>query len=334
MIRRLHESHNQHNYNDSPGITTGVCHGAAANWIIGIFYQNRYTLEATSQANLAETKRLTQIFTERTPTVGAHGSGVAGANRRKMVLLLKDAGIVGEDVIPMPIPETKSFMFRKTSFFAFFFKSKVNASIRAGLNGLITAGTEFTEETLEMEIDVIVGKVAESSLFTDDCWTMSPLNQLGSKYRNRLGKAASLKKIIKGKAVIIKNTGREAEAVVKHITDSRYPGVYMLMAGSHVMAASSRIGNYYFYDSQNGLFECSTADELYLTIKYFRSSLKDIPETGSYSAITGWRLKAGDGSANSEQRAENGSCSDWHNNPWLCVECTGKWRVVLRARGG
>lgn len=59
-----------------------------------------------------------------------------------------------------------------------------------------------------------------------------------------------------------------AGAVVGHIRD--HPGIYLFIAGTHVMGASSLPHRLYFFDNENGLYSCGDPTALYAQIKKLR----------------------------------------------------------------
>jgi hypothetical protein len=71
-----------------------------------------------------------------------------------------------------------------------------------------------------------------------------------------------------------------AEAVVGTMRD--HPGIYLFIAGTHVMAASSLPGREYLLDNESGLYKCDDATALFNLIKNLRRSEWNL--TGTY----GW----------------------------------------------
>ena len=62
----------------------------------------------------------------------------------------------------------------------------------------------------------------------------------------------------------------------------KHAGVYLIIAGTHVMGVSSCKGNYYFYDNESGLYRCYNKESLEAAIKKLR---EEWSLTGKY----GWR---------------------------------------------
>jgi len=67
----------------------------------------------------------------------------------------------------------------------------------------------------------------------------------------------------------------------------KHAGVYLIIAGTHVMAVSSREGKYYFYDNMNGLYRCHDKEGLEAVIKKLRGPHGE--EEWSLSGPDGWR---------------------------------------------
>ena len=60
--------------------------------------------------------------------------------------------------------------------------------------------------------------------------------------------------------------------VCRYLTN--IPGIYLILAETHYMAASSMANNYFFLDNENGLYECTTAAKLLWTIEELRTKWK------------------------------------------------------------
>ena len=109
----------------------------------------------------------------------------------------------------------------------------------------------------------------------------------------------------------------KGESVIKTMSDT--PGVYMLLVSTHIMAASSINGNYYFYDTENGLFRCNSSEELYKSIRIWRG--------GRYPSETKSTIRSRDEDGLLSQVKELRRRNSW-NDDELERDWQYKWLII------
>lgn len=260
-------------------LTEGVCPGASCHWVKfalkGLYEEN----PTKPGKNLEYTKELTTKFCR-----------MLGKAPDKLVAILKEVDIKGHKITPNCRTEWTLLPFR------FQLAHIVNKSKQYIPEGKMVdklSIMKLVEQVKPMKGETFTNKQAfynklgellpSTRIYDDLIWSLADQKT----YNNVSG-----------------------EMVVGHITSNN--GIYIMITGTHIMAASNVVNKYYFYDVENGLFKCSGADELYRTIKLFRSPCKDANGDDLYKSIQAIRKKyLGDT-----------DCSDWGSGAWYCVKAT------------
>jgi hypothetical protein len=317
---RIYQSHNKHYYGVNASVK-GVCMGASANWISNAL-DEKYTINPTDGTHMSRTKDLTKKFTLRMPQLfKKHGANNKVVNEENMINLLEDADVEG--AIPKVASATKEPVI-------FVLKNPIKELRIKGVS------QDFIKKTLKIGNGQLTNNQFKNQLNTlikAECEKNKTLEEEGFQMElikdtkwytdyKKEGKSFVLKKWVMGNTKTKGVKGKKAHKIVYHITTNT--GIYLFMAGSHVMAASNLDNARYFYDSEIGLFKCNNTVELYDTIKYCRISIEHevdkVEKKCLFNEIIQDRWKID----NKEQVKDNLKCNDWENAEWACVKATGK----------
>ena len=227
-MKKIYISHNKYQV---PDATPGVCPGASANWVKEAIAGNYETNPTTVGPRLESTKSLTTLFCKRKKHVFDN-----------LVDLLSDVKIIGAKITPNAFA-TRTLLP---------FKFNTGHIERLAAKHYNIEGEHYYKitETIKL-LTPLKGQTLEETLFIQ-------------AVKDKLPNSRKYDAFILGQAARKNYTDKSGEVVVGHVT--KHSGIYIMVTGTHIMAASSESGSCYFYDVENGLFACSNADELYRTI--------------------------------------------------------------------
>jgi len=257
----------------------GVCHGAAVNWLREAM-RKRYETKPKSEEIFEFEKRI--VRKKRYATFFCTET-TPGNIRIQLEALLDYASITKRAITPGQVVKLMLPAFR--------------FNMKPGSLGVLNA-----------ELIDLLAPIKNKSIYGQQAFVRKVTDLIGPD-------KAELLPRIQGICIHKTFTAKKAEAVVNHMANNK--GYYIFCAGSHVMAAARRKNKYYFYDIENGLFKCDDADELFETIRLFRSPYgrPDLINPESlYNKIRGFR---------EENPIKEPHCADWTDADWVCIQALG-----------